>query len=86
MSDLLWYQYGHLSIYGLYSSVNGVSAPSGFNWGLVDQISLYGIQHAAVGQKVLFRGHDIIAKIKYPNGGQYTVISEDSILATAILP
>lgn len=74
--------YGIVSIYSVSQrGIYGISAPDGYNFGLVDKVASVGILETVPGQTVLFKGADIKAKIVYPVW-QYSLISEGSILAT----
>lgn len=76
--------YGEISIYGINNpGITGISPPSGFNFGNVDQISQYGISYTSIGQSVLFKGDSIICTINYTSG-RYLIINETAIIATEI--
>jgi hypothetical protein len=75
--------YGVISIYQIYGQVGntGIIAQQPFNFGAIDQISPYGIQHAVVGQTVLFNGEQSLCRLAYANKN-YTLLNESSILST----
>lgn len=76
--------YGEISLYSIYQTgITGVQASSGSNFGLVDQVSMYGIIYTKVGDSVLFGHQDIQCILTY-GGWQYRAISEDAVLATEI--
>jgi hypothetical protein len=74
--------YGEVSIYGIYNiGIQGIAAPSGYAYGFIDQVSVYGISYSEVGQSVLWKNASRLATIRY-SGNTYSIIDEDSILGT----
>lgn len=78
----IYLSYGEISLYGIYNiGIQGIAAPSGYNYSFVDQVSMYGIVYTEVGQSVLWKGTGRLATIRY-GGNTYSIIDEDSILGT----
>ena len=74
--------YGEVSIYGIYNiGIQGITAPSGYAYGFVNQTSMYGITYSEVGQSVLWNTRERLATIRY-SGITYGIIDESSILGT----
>jgi len=75
--------YGEISLYRIYrTGITGVIAPTGFNFGLVDQLSPYGISYTSIGQSVLFEGSGVCTLAF--SGHTYTIIDEVKIVTTEI--
>ncbi len=74
--------YGEISLYGIYNiGVQGITAPTGYNYSFVNQVSMYGISYTQVGKSVLWKGTAKLATIRY-NNFNYTIIPETGILGT----
>lgn len=74
--------YGNISIYNIYSQGNtGILALQGTTFGLIDQVSLYGIEHAVAGQSVLYKPSDEICQLAY-SGWKYRIVNETKIILT----
>lgn len=74
--------YGEVSLYGIYNiGIQGITAPSGYNYSFVSQVSMYGITYTEVGQSVLWAGTGRLATIRY-GGNAYSIIRETSIIGT----
>lgn len=71
--------YGQISLYNVYrTGTTGIPAPSGFNFGLVDQVSPYGISLVSVGQSVMFKG-SAECVLKY-GSWNYSLVEEGAII------
>lgn len=78
--------YGQMSLYRIYQTgITGARASSGYTFGLIDQVSQYGIQYAEVGQSILCNQKDLGARLTYANW-TYQLIKESSVLGTEIPP
>ena len=79
MSIPVYLPYNIVSIYGIGSvvGVNSLVPPAGAWWGVIDQVSQYGIEWAKVGDSVLFKEEDVQCRLAYPpNNASYTLVPE----------
>jgi len=73
---------GEVSIYGIYNiGVKGITAPTGYAYGFVNQTSMYGITYTTIGQSALWKVSGRLATIRY-GGNSYSIMDESSILGT----
>lgn len=83
MSIPAYLPYNIVSIYGIGSStgISGIVPPQSALFGVVDQISQYGIQWAKVGDSVLFKEADVECRLAYPtNNSSYTLVPEVKLI------
>lgn len=74
--------YGIVMLYHIrgQSSVGGFSAPIGFNWGTIYQISPYGIpNYRSVGQEALYSGKEVICQLAF-HDTNYPMIEEAKLV------
>lgn len=79
-------QYGEVMMYHIRGqrSTGGFTAPMGFNWGTIYQISPYGIpSYRSVGQEALYKGTDAICQLAF-HGTQYPIVQEAQLVTLDI--
>jgi hypothetical protein len=78
--------YGELSIYGInQTGINGITVAGTLNFGIVAQLSPYGINYTSLGQSVLFNGTSAVCKLAH-NTDNFVIINESSIIFYEIPP
>lgn len=73
--------YNIVSIYGIGSltGVSGIEIADPLRFGVIDDVSQYGIQWAQIGDSVLFKETDVECRLVYANSA-HTIIPEAKLV------